>query len=210
MILKIFTALLTSCFIGCAAQADKPEVTLNTFSDFEYPCAKVVFPDTITYNGLQRLKYDNETVLSYQIKINSMSGYDIRIVKRHSYDNIAMWALKPISEQFDESVKLYEIKEDEGIFGRSAAVALISKNGDIFLRSIIGEYTRPDTALLVITDRLVQKKKYAHLFSLSEWRESSGGKRFINDMIDKTVWFYSNTVVTECFATDGIGRFWWE
>jgi hypothetical protein len=209
MILKIFAAVLTLYFIGCAVQTDKPEVTFNTFSDFEYPCTKVVFPDAITYGGYQRLKYDNETLLSYKIKINSMPNYDIRIIKRHSDENIVMWAVKPISEQFDESVKLYEI-DDEDLFGRTAAVALTLKDGDIFLRSVVGEYTRPDTALLVITDRLIQRKEYAHLFSIADWKETSAGKRFIKDMIEKTDWFYSNTTVTECFATDGADRFWWE
>jgi hypothetical protein len=219
---RLFTlAIITALICGCSGLAE-PELSINTFTDSYYPCVKVVFPEAIALNDYGLCEGDNEETASYIVSLPAQRQHSFKIVKRRFMtqppkDNTSAledvkfpdWT-HPLSEQFDESVKIYEI-DTEDAAGREAVVVFTqTDNGDIYLRGIVGEGTAlrpPDVGqtggkfaagVFIMVDRLIQRAEFAYLFSLEHWRETQAGKRFIEDMKKQTDWLYNNTYIVEC------------
>ncbi len=195
---------------GCAQQAQYPDMTINTLQDSTFPCLKIVFPDSIKFEDMKVATDGNESLLIYTLTMNARPQYEISVIKRHTSSADVEWSLVPISDQYDGTIKFYDIPPTDIYFDRSAAVALIDKNGQIYLRGIMGEYTTPDTVYMVVTDRIVQKEGYLHLFSVDKWRNSSAGKRMISDMKDQVDWYYNHTEVLDCNTRPRADKLWWE
>ncbi len=184
--------------VGCGHKAPSPDISVNVFRDRVYPCVKVVFPDVVEYKGVDSLVSDNRTYSVYSVAMASKPYYDIKIAKRFSGLDNESWMLEPISEQYDENVRLYEITDSDDLYDRSAVVAIIQKQGGLYLRGILGAYTRPDTVYFITIDRLIQKENYVHLFSLDRWKNSTSGKKITGDMIAQVDWLFEHTEVIDC------------
>jgi len=209
---KVLIAAIVAIFItvGCAVPTPYPDITLNTLQDSTYPCLKIVFPDIVKFQDMNTTVKDNESLLIYTLKMNTKPSYELSVIKRHTSSVDIEWSLVPISEQYEDTVKFYDIPPTDIHFDRSAAVVLVGKDGQIYLRGIMGEYTTPDTVYMVIADRIVKKNDYLHLFSIEAWRNSSAGKRMIADMTELVDWFYEHTEVLHCNARTRTDKMWWE
>jgi hypothetical protein len=194
-----------------------------TRANNKYSCVKVVFPDTLIYKGADAFSNNFQETVAYSVSLPAQKQYEYKIVKRRFTPPVQInsegavkeppipdWARLSLSEYFDESVKVYELPpSDEN--GLAGVVIFTSAGGDIYLRGIIGAATvAGDTsppsaepydralAFYLMIDRLVQRKEFAHLFSLQHWRETSAGKRFISEMKKETDWFINNVFLVEC------------
>jgi hypothetical protein len=219
---KFFTlAIMTAFICGCSGLAE-PELSINTFTDGYYPCVKVVFPEAISLEDYDLCSEDYEETATYIISIPAQRQHSFKIVKRRFMtqppkDNSSAltedvkypdWT-RPLSEQFDESVKIYEISTEDAA-GREAVLIFAQDDGDVYLRGIVGEVTmlRPASSeqtggqfaagVFIMVDRLIQRAKFAYLFSLEHWSETQAGKRFIEDMKKQTDLLYNNTYIIEC------------
>ncbi|MDR0454561.1 MAG: hypothetical protein LBH05_07105 [Deferribacteraceae bacterium] len=206
----LLVAAIAVFIAGCAPQIQYPDMTLNTLQDSAYPCLKIVFTDIVRLKDMNFVTKDNESILLYNIAINSKPYYEFSVVKRHTSSVSAEWSLVAISDQYDSNVKFYEIPPSDIYFDRSAAVALIERDRQIYLRGIMGEYTTPDTLYMIISDRIVQKDSYLHLFSVEKWRNSSAGKRIIADMTELVDWYYNHTEVVSCNMPTRSDKAWWK
>jgi hypothetical protein len=202
------------------------EITLNTFKDDYYPCVKVVFPDAIIYEGDDFSSDGDEKTVTYEFTLAAQRHYRFRIIKKRfepvppvSEDDISTpkvsvtppplpdWAVLPLAEQYDESVKVYEIPPENGN-DKAAALFFAGKDGDIYLSGVVGEifpfssgkenWGTSAAGLFLTVDRLVQREKYARFFSLEKWSETPAGKRFIEDMKKQVDWLYQNSYAAEC------------
>lgn len=196
---------------GCSSTAEL-ELSLNTFTDARYPCVRVVFPDPITLDDIDSTSSKNEQTVEYEILEAAQSHYTFKLIKRSfkpvKVDNTTpikfpSWTL-PITEVYEDGVILHKLSEDYA-GNRDGAVLLALVDGDIYIRGLISEvlaeHSADDGALFgifLILDRLVQKERYAYLFSLEAWRESKTGKRFIEDMKKQVAWFYNNISIVQC------------
>ena len=196
--------------VGCTTQTPYPDMTVNSLQDSSYPCLRIVFPESVKFEDMSSVAIDNESFLIYALKMHSKPAYELSVVKRRTSSVDVEWSLIPISDQYDETVKFYEISPSDIYFDRSAAVTLISKDGHLFLRGIMGEYVAPDIVYMVIADRIVKKDNYLHLFSIERWRDSSAGKRMIADMTELVDWFYNHTEVLHCNNRSRTDKMWWE
>lgn len=202
-ILLIFTVLL----LASCAKTPAPQMTVNTMQDTNYPCVKIVFPNAVTYENLSKSKNGDESDLVYTLLMPSKPYYQITVTKKHTDSTSTDWALIPVSSQYDESAKVYDIPPTDENMDRTAAVAIIEKDGDLYIRAAVGEYTRPDSMYLITVDRIVQKMEFARLFSLEKWQTTASGQKFIQDMRTQADWYYSHTEVLECGYSD---KMWWE
>ena len=195
---------------GCAPSAQYPDMTINTLQDNHYPCLKVVFPDSVKLEDMKVVTKDNESLLLYTLSMNSRPAYEISVIKRRTSSVDVEWSLVPISDQYDNTVKFYEISPSDMYFDRSAVVVLDEKNSQIVLRGVVGEYVTQDTVYMVRVDRVVQKDGYLHLFSVEKWANSSAGKRIIADMKEQVDWYYDHTEVLDCNIRPRVDKMWWE
>jgi hypothetical protein len=184
----------------------KPTVSYNVLQDSVYPCIQVVFPEMVEYNGTTYANTEEESTSIHNIKMPAKPYYDITILKRSTTSPDIGWSLVPISDQYDESAKLYDIPPAGDFDERSAAVVFAEKNKELYLRAVVGEFTRPDTVYMILIDRLIQKEQYLHLFSADTWRESVTGKRFIDDMKAQADWYYSHTEVIDCNMNPNVDK----
>jgi hypothetical protein len=203
-----------------APGANTPQAAFNADS-----CVKVIFPDTLIYKGADIFSNNFQETVAYNISLPAQKQYQYKIVKRRftppvqtdsegtvKEPQLPDWARLSLSEYFDESVKVYEIppSDENGLAG--VVIFTAASGGDIYLRGIIGaaavtgrvpaapstELSDRASAIYLMIDRLVQRKEYAHLFSLQHWRETSAGKRFINEMKKEADWFINNVFIAEC------------
>jgi hypothetical protein len=205
----------TDRYVPYAADA-KPQ------ADNRYSCVKVVFPDTLIYKGADAFSNNFQETVAYSVSLPAQKQYEYKIVKRRFTPPVQMnsegavkearipdWARLSLSEYFDESVKVYELppSDENGLAG--VVIFTSAGGGDIYLRGIIGAATVAGNissaepydralAIYLMIDRLVQRKEFAHLFSLQHWRETSAGKRFISEMKKEADWFINNVFLVEC------------
>jgi hypothetical protein len=215
-----FSAIAITLFLLCGCSGlPAPELSINAITDGYYPCVKVVFPEAISLDDANLCSEDYEETASYIISIPAQRQYSFKVVKRRfttpakadtAAEEIKLpdWT-RPLSEQFDESVKIYEISGEDSA-GREAVLIWTQADGDIYLRGIVGEATaaRPPKSeqtegqfaagVFIMVDRLIQRADFSYLFSLERWRETQAGKRFIDDMKKQTDWLYNNTYIVDC------------
>ena len=210
--MKIVLLAAAAMFLAaaCAPQAQYPEMTINTLQDSSYPCLKIVFPDSVKFEDMKFVTKDNESLLIYTLTMNSKPSYELSVIKRHTSSVDVEWSLVPISDQYDDTIKFYDIPPSDIYLDRSATVALIDRNNQIYLRGVMGEYTTPNTLYMITTDRIVQKESYLHLFSVERWSSSLAGKRMIDDMKKLVDWYYGHTEVINCNTRPRADKMWWE
>ena len=199
--LKHVLLLFSAIFIAACGLVndDSVNTTQNIFeADDAEPCAKVVFPSAVKMELMQKASSGAESVIRYNLKLQSDPHYEFSMMKLYNAVADAEWALVPLSDQYSAEEKLYEIIDDDYFFERSAVVVFIEKDNGMYLRGIIGEYTASDKAVFFTIDRMIHRSEYMRLFDREEWLKTASGKFFVEEMKKQTDWYFKNITITGC------------
>ena len=209
---KIAMAVILLLTISCASTAPVPDEVKtvaassggktpaqrqHVFSaDGVAPCVRVNFPAEFKYISRQKADEDGELVYIYSFSMPSRSQYEYSLLKIYDSPSDTEWALVPVSDQYPDEEKLYEIKDREDFPERSAVIIMADKDGYVCLRGVAGEYSSRSMAVFFMIDRKIQKG-WLMDFSVEEWL-SGKGKTAVNEMKGQLDWFFKNIEAVNC------------
>lgn len=189
---------------GCGAKALKPNVSVYSLEDMNYPCIKVDFTDQVRYTGMSKIKKDNSLALLYQL---DMPGYKIEVTKLYGLNN-STFSLESLPSLNDNPSKLFEISNPD-IPDKSAVITLEDKNKDIILRGSVGYFIQSDRIVRVDIYRPVQKAGTFKFSGVEDWQNSTIGKRSIENMKQIVETVYNTLSTKECSNGNNLNSKWW-
>ncbi len=201
----IFLLLLLQLFItACVPQAAKPVVKVYTLEDRNYPCIKVDFADQIRYVDMSNIKDDDNIAILYQL---TTPGYQIDVVKMYALKKA--FSTESLPSLNNNPSKLFEISSMENP-DKSAVITLEDTSEGIYLRGSVGYFIQSDRMVRVDINRLVKKTGTFRYSGLEDWRNSTIGKRTVENMKGMVDTVYNSITTTSCPNKTDLNSNWWE
>lgn len=202
----ILAVIISSLFIlsSCANKAVKPVVNAYTLEDFNYPCMKIDFSDQIRYVDMSTIKEEDNIALLYNL---AMPGYEINVVKMYALKD--SFSLESLPSLYDNPAKLFEITSNENP-DKSAVIVIDDKKDGIYLKGSVGYFIQSDRIVRVDINRVIKKAGTFRYSGLDEWRDSTIGKRTLENMKTIVESVYSSITTTSCPNKTDLNSNWWD
>ncbi len=205
---KIYTLcliLLIFCFISaCANKAVKPVITAYSIEDLNYPCMKIDFSDQIRYIDMSTVKDNDNIALLYNL---AMPGYEINIIKMYALKGT--YSLASLPSLYDNPSKLFEITNIDNP-DKSAVIVLDDRKDGIYVKGSVGYFIQSDRIVRVDISRVIKKAGTFRYAGLDEWRNSTIGKRTIENMKSIVETVYSSISTVSCPNKTDLNSNWWD
>ncbi len=202
----ILAVVISSLFIlsSCANKAVKPVVNAYTLEDLNYPCMKIDFSDQIRYIDMSTVKEEDNIALLYNL---AMPGYEINVVKMYALKG--SFSLESLPSLYDNPAKLFEITNNENP-DKSAVIVLDDKKDGIYLKGSVGYFIQSDRIVRVDINRVIKKAGTFRYSGLDEWRNSTIGKRTLENMKTIVEAVYASITTTSCPNKSDLNSNWWD
>lgn len=202
----ILAVVISSLFIlsSCANKAVKPVVNAYTLEDLNYPCMKIDFSDQIRYIDMSTVKEEDNIALLYNL---AMPGYEINVVKMYALKG--SFSLESLPSLYDNPAKLFEITNNENP-DKSAVIVLDDKKDGIYLKGSVGYFIQSDRIVRVDINRVIKKAGTFRYSGLDEWRNSTIGKRTLENMKTIVEAVYASITTTSCPNKSDLNSKWWD
>lgn len=191
-------------FSACANKAVKPVVNAYSFEDFNYPCMKIDFSDQIRYIDMSTVKEKDNVALLFNL---TMPGYTVNVVKMYALKDT--FSLESLPSLYDNPSKLYEISGDDNP-DKSAVIIIDDKKDGIYLKGSVGYFIQSDRIVRVDINRVIKKAGTFRYAGLSEWQNSTIGKRTIENMKVIVEAVYSSISTISCPNKKDLNSNWWD
>ncbi len=202
----ILTVILLASFMcsACANKAAKPVVNAYTLEDFNYPCMKIDFSDQIRYIDMSTVKEEDNIALLYNLV---MPGYEINVVKMYALKG--SFSLESLPSLYDNPSKLFDIASTDNP-DKSAVIVLDDKKDGIYLKGSVGYFIQSDRIVRVDIIRVIKKAGTFRYSGLDEWRNSTIGKRTLENMKTIVETVYSSISTISCPNKSDLNSNWWD
>lgn len=190
---------------ACAGAPANPKITLYGFTENNYPCVNVEFPDQIRYEGMRVKERGDNIVIVYDAE---MPNYKIQISKLYSKGG--GFSTESLASLKTEASKVYEIYDAENSPEKSAVITLEETDGSLYLKGSVAEFMQNDRAVRVDIYKEVKGMGVFRKNSIDKWKNSTTGNRTIQNMKAIVDSVYNKMSVVECEYKDGVDIQWWK
>lgn len=200
----IRTAVILFAFAvasACASGGVAPKVSLYGFTENNYPCVDLEFPDQIRYDGMKASENKNELVLRYDI---SIPNYKVEVYKLYAKNG--GWSTETLPSLKEGAAKVYEISDMDNTPEKSAVITLEEIDGVIYLKGSIAEFMQKDRAIRIDVYRAVKQVAVFRKNTVDAWKNSTTGVRSIENMKTIVDYVYNKMKVTECQYKESIDK----